>query len=382
MFKKTTCILILFAALLSAVKSMAQSALPDVVCVGSTKNYFVTATPGSSYVWKVDGVPEPSTTNSVNIKWITPGVKTLTVQEITKDNCIGPVQSMQVTVNAASYSKTTRKVCPLQLPFAWNGLSCTTAGTYRATLTNAAGCDSVAELELGVEDPLVTRIEQRVCKSELPFVWNSQQINSSGTYYQKFITPAGCDSVVYLKLDVPLLKSNTIRDTICVGETCVFAGKNFSNAGTYTETLKDELGCDSIVTLHLTVETGKTTTQQIQLYTGESFTVNGNTYTEPGTYINRQKAGAKCADETITELSFIDVPNTITPNGDGINDVFMKGHRVKIYNRNGILLFEGNDGWNGTYKGNPVSKDTYFYVLFNLTDPSLKPKEGYVTVLR
>lgn len=382
MNKKTTYIIILFATLFSVVQGMAQSALPDVVCVGSTKNYFVVATPGSSYIWKIDGgAPETSTSNSVDIKWTTPGVKTLTVQEITKDNCVGPVQSLQVTVNQVSYSKTIRKVCPLQLPFKWNGISCTTAGTYRATLTNAVGCDSIAELEFGVEDPLVTRQEQRICKSELPFVWNSQQINSSGNYYQKFITPAGCDSVVYLKLEVSQLKSNTIRDTICMGESCVFAGKNFSEPGTYSETLKDVLGCDSVVTLHLTVETGKTTTQRIQLYTGESIKINGNTYTEPGTYTERRKVGAKCEDELITELSFIDVPNTITPNGDGINDVFMKGHRVKIYNRNGVLLFEGNDGWDGKHKGTLVGKDTYFYVLFN-ADAGIKPKEGYITVLK
>jgi len=36
--------------------------------------------------------------------------------------------------------------------------------------------------------------------------------------------------------------------------------------------------------------------------------------------------------------------NTFTPNGDGINDLFMPGWHLKIYNRNGILIYEGNDG--------------------------------------
>lgn len=379
---KTTYILIIFTALSSVVQVNAQSSKPDVVCVGSTKNYFVIATPGSSYKWQVNGeLPEASTSNSVDIQWTTSGLKTLTVQEITKDNCMGPIRSMQVTVNEASYSQTIRTICPLQLPFVWNGISCTSAGTYRTTIANAVGCDSIVELVLEVNDPLVSRFVQRVCNSELPFKWNNQLLNSSGTYFQKFTTVAGCDSLVYLTLEVPQIKSNTIRDTICVGESKYFVGKNISESGTYTKMLKDEFGCDSIVTLHLVVEKGTTTTQRIQLFTGESITINGNRYSEPGTYVERYKEGSNCFDELITELSFIPVPNTITPNGDGINDVFMKGHDVKIYNRNGILIFDGNDGWDGKHRGIPVAKDTYFYILF-YENTLQKPKNGYITVLR
>jgi len=60
----------------------------------------------------------------------------------------------------------------------------------------------------------------------------------------------------------------------------------------------------------------------------------------------------------------------------------MKGSRVKIYNRNGILLFEGEDGWDGKYHGSPVSQDTYFYVLYYVSDGKTKTKEGYIMVIR
>lgn len=66
------------------------------------------------------------------------------------------------------------------------------------------------------------------------------------------------------------------------------------------------------------------------------------------------------------------VPNVFTPNGDGINDMFVvKGLRGKefnllIYNRWGILLFD-NKGfvqeWDGTVNGKPASAGTYFYTL-------------------
>jgi len=74
--------------------------------------------------------------------------------------------------------------------------------------------------------------------------------------------------------------------------------------------------------------------------------------------------------------------NVFTPNGDGIDDVFMLGWHVKIYNRNGILIYDGIDGWDGTFNGKPVSNNTYFYVLYISGDKGIKTRTGFVTVIR
>ena len=74
--------------------------------------------------------------------------------------------------------------------------------------------------------------------------------------------------------------------------------------------------------------------------------------------------------------------NTFTPNGDGIDDVFMKSWHIKVYNRNGILIYDGSDGWDGTYKGKPVSNDTYFFVVYYVSESGAKTNSGYVTVVR
>lgn len=66
--------------------------------------------------------------------------------------------------------------------------------------------------------------------------------------------------------------------------------------------------------------------------------------------------------------STIFIPNTFTPNGDGINDVFLPIGRniaaleIRIFDRWGTLLFESNDpdiGWDGTYRGEIVKNDMY-----------------------
>ena len=56
------------------------------------------------------------------------------------------------------------------------------------------------------------------------------------------------------------------------------------------------------------------------------------------------------------------LPTAITPYvKDGMNDDFMKGHEVMIFNRYGQLVFEGNDGWDGTYRGILADPGVYFY---------------------
>lgn len=72
------------------------------------------------------------------------------------------------------------------------------------------------------------------------------------------------------------------------------------------------------------------------------------------------------------------MPNTFSPNGDGMNDVFyprgkgIYGVRMfRVFNRWGELIFErgniqANDagaGWDGTYKGKLASQDVYVYTI-------------------
>jgi gliding motility-associated-like protein len=76
------------------------------------------------------------------------------------------------------------------------------------------------------------------------------------------------------------------------------------------------------------------------------------------------------------------VPKAFTPNGDGINDIFMPGNKLVILDRLGIEIFRGDNGWDGTYKGKPVAEDIYFYTL-EYTDPDsgiTKAVTGYVGV--
>lgn len=84
------------------------------------------------------------------------------------------------------------------------------------------------------------------------------------------------------------------------------------------------------------------------------------------------------------------IPNTFTPNGDGINDQWKINHiedypncMVNVYNRYSekILASIGYGiPWDGKYKGKDVPAGTYYYVIDTKT--SSKPLSGWIAVLR
>ncbi|MDR2423589.1 MAG: gliding motility-associated C-terminal domain-containing protein [Prevotellaceae bacterium] len=78
------------------------------------------------------------------------------------------------------------------------------------------------------------------------------------------------------------------------------------------------------------------------------------------------------------------VPKVFTPNGDGVNDVFMPSYRLIIYDRLGVEIYSGAEGWDGTVKGQPAPADIYFYKIYYLDQQSgqTKSRTGYVGVER
>ncbi|MBP6230671.1 MAG: gliding motility-associated C-terminal domain-containing protein [Paludibacteraceae bacterium] len=77
--------------------------------------------------------------------------------------------------------------------------------------------------------------------------------------------------------------------------------------------------------------------------------------------------------EDITSVLF---PNVFTPNNDGVNDVFLEGYTLKVFDRLGTVLYTGTNGWNGTYNGVFVNKGVYLYTV------DILDEQGNVVVIK
>ena len=95
----------------------------------------------------------------------------------------------------------------------------------------------------------------------------------------------------------------------------------------------------------------------------------------------------------VTVIPQLVIPNGITPNGDGINDVWVIDNierfpnvEVEIYNRWGEQIFYSkgyppSERWDGTYKGKKLPTGTYYYVI-KLHDPEVQdPEPGPITIV-
>ena len=95
-------------------------------------------------------------------------------------------------------------------------------------------------------------ITAAICQGSA-YTENGFNVSEAGVYTQNLQTINGCDSVVTLTLTVNPVYSFTIDATINQGETYHGNGFEVSEAGTYTQNLQTVNGCDSVIVLNLTV---------------------------------------------------------------------------------------------------------------------------------
>jgi gliding motility-associated-like protein len=186
---------------------------------------------------------------------------------------------LDLTINTPTSSTTSLNICSGQLPYTWNGITFTAAGVQSTTLQSAAGCDSVATLNLIVAEELTSTTNLTVCEAQIPYVWNGITFSGPGTQSANLFTEAGCDSVATLILDVAQLLTSNTELAICdVQLPYTWNGITFTQSSTQSITLTSTAGCDSVATLNLSVNSFVPFTD-VQAAC-ESFTwIDGNTYT-------------------------------------------------------------------------------------------------------
>ena len=178
----------------------------------------------------------------------------------------------------------------------FQGQTYSTAGAYPVRFTTATGCDSIIELRLTVNrlyDDSVT-----VCANELPLIWRGQSIYESGIYRDTVINSLGKETAIGLKVNVlPIVRaSEPINKTICEGDFYKFGKNILTEQGTYYDTLTAANGCDSIVMLALTVIPVKYETTTKRIFEGDSALFNNVWYKESGVYEYRVTNNNGCTD--------------------------------------------------------------------------------------
>jgi hypothetical protein len=189
--------------------------------------------------------------------------------------------------------------------YTWsNGMTYTESGIYYDTLLTIHGCDSVEILTLTINYSDTAFFSQTACET---YTWYGTEYQESGIYYYHTQTALGCDSVEVLYLTILPPTEYIDADTLlCYGEICEWRDMQLTIAGSYSDTLKNQLDCDSIIyTLHIDY------LPDVQHFTTDTFLCYGEVcdwhemvYVESGTYLDTVQNVLGC-DSLIYTLNLV-----------------------------------------------------------------------------
>lgn len=226
------------------------------------------------------------------------------------------------------------------------------------------------------------------------FAFGSNVFTEDGLYQDTVTAASGCDSLVTIDLEFTSTLSFDTSVVLCMGDTIQIGALQFTELGTYSDTLTSLYGCDSIVNVQVTnsddssLELGESQS----LCPGESLTLslsNFNSYlwsdgstapsimiTEPGLYSVEVVDANSCnfSDEIlITEGCNLEVgaANIFSPNGDMINDTWgptfnqtPSSYNIDIFDRYGNPVFSSTDhlqSWDGRLENKELSTGVYVW---------------------
>jgi gliding motility-associated-like protein len=151
------------------------------------------------------------------------------------------IMTLNLTIRSKSFSTITTSICQGQ-----NYLGYTTTGAHADTLVAANGCDSIRTINLTVIPYSHSTINKSICQGNSYLGYTN-----TGTFVDTLFNAAasGCDSIRTINLTVKAKTFAIITTAICQGQS--YLGNTAT--GNYTDTIPNAAGCDSIITLHLTV---------------------------------------------------------------------------------------------------------------------------------
>lgn len=265
------------------------------------------------------------------------------------------------------------------------------SGTYVVKITNEMGCEATAEIAVTVLPPLVAAIEPAtpICKG------SSVSLNASGGPTYKWSPSIGLSAIdianPVANPDFTTVYTVTVSNGLCENSASitVVVDDAFASAGPDKKILEGQR-----------VVLQGTASDHVDFYWSPAEGLDDpyklNPVASPSSDITYTLNAVSTLGCSIVDEMFIKVykklivPNSFSPNGDGINDLWnitaigvYPNANVKIVNRYGQLLFESSGyekPWDGKYKNQDIPVGVYYY-LINLNS-ELPPLSGSLMVIR
>ena len=248
------------------------------------------------------------------------------------------------------------------------------AGTYSVTVTDANGCTETISTTISQPpspNPSLVASTTPSCPGDCDA---EATVSSSG----------GIPPYTYFWLS-PISISDSTATGLCAGAFELMVTGNDGCSAIDTITIQDPAplvanmsgnnpspgGCDGTATAAMTGGTPPYTYQWDDTNMQVVQTAIGLCSGEYSVVVTDSKGCMTTGEISLIETKEIFLPTAFSPNKNGINDRwYLRGDveamHLMVYNRWGEKVFETKDqakGWDGTFRGKPLSSDTYSYYL-------------------
>ncbi len=305
-----------------------HSQIIDTVCPGELNvMYSVDQHAGSSYIWSVSGglIKSGNGTSTIKVDWFNQtGLYRISVIEKNVVNCAGTPVSAYVLIKGIDFQINYPQVACVN-----DTITCSGIGGDKYLWSNG-DTNSTIRIRLTQDTILSLKISNAVC-AFLTDTFTMQIKASKGPI------------VAFTPDDAEFYKDQNIYF------------KYLGNNQDKVTWLVDKSSVNRIVANNINV----------------TFMDTGQVYIK---LIAVNNLG--CKDSLTKMINIKDenifIPNAFTPNGDGLNDVFIPvSHGIKsvhmvIFNRWGEEIYVSDsmkEGWNGIFKGEVLSPDAYGYSI-------------------
>jgi len=280
---------------------LSQMGCDSVVTVSltirDTTHGYISASACSSY-----------TSPSGNFVWTTSGIHTDT---LVNSNSCDSILFVDLSINQ-SFVFIMETACDNYTSPSGNYLWSTT-GVYEDTLTNSFGCDSVVRIGLTILNNF-SQISETSCAT---YTSPSGNYNWSvdGTYYDTLSNSFGCDSVLEILLDITGPSSANLNISRCVDYTSPSGAYTWNQTGVYQDTIVNNAGCDSVLTIDLVIGFSSSTQNVVSC---DSFRIPGSgmLVTMSGTYPDSLIGSNGCDSVINYQVTIDSIDNSIQRNVD------------------------------------------------------------------
>lgn len=396
------------AVTVSAAASISVTAPSMVICAGETAS--LTASGAGTYTWQPGGI----VSSSLN-------VSPLATQNYTVLSASGTCTAssvITVSVNAPS----SVSITPSSVPLVCNGSSVTLVASGASSYTWSPG--NIVSNAISVSPSVFTTytvsggsgncisfaVQQVSVTSGINFTVNPASIIlCSGT--RTTITATGAQNYVWLP-------GNYTGNSVTINPSASVVYTVIGSVGSCTATKTINVSISNVTADFIILNNESDNFGAIQFQNISSgnninhwyFSNGTDTYAtdpavyfgDPGTYVAclYVKNNKGCSDTLCKVVNVgcaenvVFIPNTFSPNNDGLNDVFrvvtlpqcVVKYRMSIYNSWGQQVFTSDkmdNGWDGTFKGQPADDNVYSYILeYTMDSGRAYRKTGHVMLFK